>query len=594
MKNLEFAIKHIELYANDDSADFAIAKIFFLADGNNSHKNPISEEVLRKCAPSALGKFVIGKFNKWMGDTSTHTSDQTILGYVPPNSEIEFIEKDNKLFAVCEAVISKLYATDVYQMFEKDNHRSVSCEFSANLKYDDDEIKNGMDNPVLEFEIHGITILGKNVKPSCKGADMKIIKFSEEDAEEFYNTYSSLNSLKKFAKERRTKMVSKTYKINKTELKDTPWGDINKTDLYKKVMDAKNRDSLVHNVYALVEDGWEDAPSEKLKYPLMELSGDTFYYNRYALSSALTYAKKEKEAEVIAKVEKLYKKFNIEEEENKEMAKKKFEIEGREAWGDVIRKVQSHEGKDAFVDSVEDDHIIFTKDGVRYKVEADVEVGKDDKTVKAEIDWSTLKKDSQQKEFADYPEDDAHSTDRKVKEEVEKDDEDDDDEEDEEEEKKFSLDANADISAYLEMLDNETSEYRKLGKRVLKKMDEDKGLVMSDYVAMAKECDELRKFKEEKEAEAREFEVNKVLAEVEEDLSEEEFANLREEGMACKYEDMKAFTNKVKAFAYNNAKGKSKDDKKKQVTKEFAVMDKLVNEMNKGSLTADEIFNQYL
>lgn len=42
----------------------------------------------------------------------------------------------------------------------------------------------------------------------------------------------------------------------------------------------------------LVEDGWEDAPSEHLKYPVMELKGDTFVYNRDGLSSALGYAKK--------------------------------------------------------------------------------------------------------------------------------------------------------------------------------------------------------------------------------------------------------------------------------------------------------------
>ena len=82
---------------------------------------------------------------------------------------------------------------------------------------------------------------------------------------------------------------------------------------------------------------------------------------------------------------------------------KKFEIEGREAWGDVIKEVQDHEGKDAYVESVEKDHIIYKigKDGDRMTVKADVKVGKDDKKVSAKIDWDTKKKDADQKEFAD-------------------------------------------------------------------------------------------------------------------------------------------------------------------------------------------------
>lgn len=43
------------------------------------------------------------------------------------------------------------------------------------------------------------------------------------------------------------------------------------------------------------------------------------------------------------------------------MAAEKFEIEGREAWGEIIKKVQSHEGQGVYVDSVEKDHIILPK-----------------------------------------------------------------------------------------------------------------------------------------------------------------------------------------------------------------------------------------
>ena len=91
-------------------------------------------------------------------------------------------------------------------------------------------------------------------------------------------------------------------------------------------MEAENKTELVKACYMLVEDGWEEAPSEKLKYPVMEIKGNTLVYNRYGLSSALAYAKQEKEQTVINKVEAIYKKLDLEETDGKE-EKKMSEIE---------------------------------------------------------------------------------------------------------------------------------------------------------------------------------------------------------------------------------------------------------------------------
>lgn len=108
-------------------------------------------------------------------------------------------------------------------------------------------------------------------------------------------------------------------KIDKSEkaVSDKAWGDVDKTELRHKVLNAKNYKTLVKAVYAKVEDGWEDAPSEKLKYPIMLIEGDTAVYARYGLASALAYAKAENETSVVDKVEKLYDTINIREKEGK-------------------------------------------------------------------------------------------------------------------------------------------------------------------------------------------------------------------------------------------------------------------------------------
>lgn len=179
------------------------------------------------------------------------------------------------------------------------------------------------ENHVLAFKGVGVTILGRMTQPSSKGSNLKITRFSEEEANSFYhNKHNTANKLEEFAKERRATMAEKkSYKINKTELKEIDWGGVDKAAMRDKIMEAKNRDTLVKAVYALVEDGWEDAPSEHLKYPLMAEIDGTFYYVREALSSALAYAKQHNEQAVIDKVEKLYKKFDLEDSEGKEEGK---------------------------------------------------------------------------------------------------------------------------------------------------------------------------------------------------------------------------------------------------------------------------------
>ena len=78
----------------------------------------------------------------------------------------------------------------------------------------------------------------------------------------------------------------------------------------------KNYKSIVKDVYMKVEDGWEEAPSQHLKYPVMQIKGDKLVYNLNALSSALGYAKKENETEVVKKVESIRKKMGIEDDKN--------------------------------------------------------------------------------------------------------------------------------------------------------------------------------------------------------------------------------------------------------------------------------------
>lgn len=118
-----------------------------------------------------------------------------------------------------------------------------------------------------------------------------------------------------FAKEDLGKSEALKVDKSKDALSNRAWGSVNKGALRDAVLKASNYKSLVKDVYMLVEAGWEDAPSQHLKYPVMEISGGKLVYNRGGLSSALGYAKKENETEVVSKVNKIYKSLGLNEEE---------------------------------------------------------------------------------------------------------------------------------------------------------------------------------------------------------------------------------------------------------------------------------------
>lgn len=505
-KMARFSINEVKRINSSEyeNSEFAIGKMGFLSTRPNSHQLNISETVLKESAPSVLGKWIVADMTGVV-DAGTHTEQEYIVGMVPRDQEVDFVyDEDGYLKSYVDVIISKVYAKNYCAMFESDNLRNVSVEMNVHTSEEDE-------HEVLDFNIVGVTTLGKHISPSCPGSDIVFTRFSETEANAFFeDCKKKCSNLENFMDQRKNKMSEeKKYKIDKSKeaLSDKPWGEVDKTKLRNDIMGASNKNTLVKDVYMLVEDGWEDAPSEHLKYPVMELKGDTFVYNRDGLSSALGYAKKENVSSVVSKVEKIQRKlglFKEGKEADTEMSTKYFdEIEGRKAWADVIEEVQEHEGRDAYVDSIEKDHIIYTKDDVRYRVEADIKVDKDDKTVDADIHWDTVKKDKDQKMS---------------------------------EKKEMSID---EAMAEIDRLSKDVED----NKNII--MDKDKQ--MKD---MEKELSELRAFKEAADKQTLAASVESVMSEVKDCLSDDKYKEFRDEGLQCSVDGVDAWANKVKAFCF--------------------------------------------
>lgn len=190
---LKMSIDIIDNYKNDEDVDYAVIRLKYLSSGENSHGINISEDVLKNCADTLVGKPIVAKYNKYKRDVEGHEPDEVMVGIVPHNAVVHYEDSENGVFAVVDGLISKLYASDVYEIYKKDNNRAVSIEMTADIDENDN---------VLSFILHGVTLLGKDINPSCYLASSEIIKFSENDANNFYDKEIKKSELKKFANER--------------------------------------------------------------------------------------------------------------------------------------------------------------------------------------------------------------------------------------------------------------------------------------------------------------------------------------------------------------------------------------------------------
>lgn len=511
-------IKRIE-FSDYDEQEFSIARLGFISTRPNSHGIGIDEDCLRASAPSALGMWIVAKM--FMGDATTHEADEHIVGMIPKDQDIEFVEDDNGyLRAYCDAIISKRYAADFCEIFENDNERAVSIEAKFTMKPDDE-------NDAESFSIKGVTVLGKRIKPSCPESDITFVRFSESDAEDYYRARhgDAVSNLTKFVETRKHSMAEKKYvshpiNTSKDAVYTGEWdGNKAKQDLIKE----KNYKSLAPKVCLNLEEGWEDREVTKLGYPVMGLFDGEWRYSTRALASALAYAKQNDEQEVLNKLKEIYDELDLNEEgkeDDKKMSKEVAfaAVDLNLMWTKINDELRARNYDWRwYIDGIfEQDNkkfvIIRNDDGDRFRINFSyTEDGlfMDDEMVKVDIEFVET---DDIKRFS-CPEEFKHLMGEEGKPEDEPDEKD----------------------AIIMQKDAEIDELRK-------------------------ELDELKAYKaaiEEKEIAKR---VEDILDEVKDYLDADKYQELRAEGLACGKDEIDAFGNKVKAQCFNAFKKAAKKD----------------------------------
>ena len=546
-KNINFQMEEIAPdWLNDYPEDkFTVFKTCFLSTQKNSHNLDISAEVLKRDAKTILGNFLVAKLQ--YGDASTHLPSEIIYGYFPKEQEVEFEDTEDgivKAWAYC--VISKQYGQEFNEIFDLQNLRNTSVEMKVKVVDDADE------GEVESFDIYGLTCLGLSVKGSCPDAMMTMIRFSQEDADAYFNKMNehNLTPLKKFVKERTENMAEKKYvshpiNTSKDAVYTGEWdGNKAKQDLIKE----KNYKSLAPKVCLNLEEGWEGREVTKLGYPVMGLFDGEWRYSTRALASALAYAKQNDEQEVLNKLKEIYDELDLNEEGKEDDEKMSKEVAFAAVdlnlmWTKIndelrARNYDWHWYIDGIFEQDNKKFVIIRNDGGdRFRINFSyTEDGlfMDDEMVKVDIEFIET---DDIKRFS-CPEEFKHLM----------------GEEGEPEEPKEEPDEK---DAIIMQKDAEIDELRK-------------------------ELDELKAYKaaiEEKEIAKR---VEDILDEVKDYLDDDKYQELRTEGLACGKDEIDAFGNKVKAQCFNAFKkaAKKNADKIFAFSKPIEIQKKDMSTMN--------------
>lgn len=544
-----FSIDDIEYVATEDSLEFAMAKIAVLSTKENSHKVNITKEILERDGKSILGKWVIADYNGT--DVTTHTQNTHIIGVIPTDeSAISFVDNEDGTTTMwVDAIISKIYATEVYELFKKHNFRNVSVEM---VTFDDTEIENGYTD-ISGLNIFAVCVLGLSVAGSCPDANMKIVRFSEKDASKYYQDTKQF-SLRDLAKKRNEELKVTSHPIDKSKesVDMGSWdGDKAKDDLLKE----KNFKTLAKSVCLLLEDGWEERIKSALKYPVMNIKNGKWVYNAQGLSSARAYGEQHDPA-IADKAISIQKRLGLYKDDNDSDKEENMEKELNKNFSNSEDK----EEKDIIMED-EKDMACGEKEMAS---ESEDEKLKEEKAEEKDIA-------EEEKKMAEQSEDEKLKEEEKEEKDIAK------------EEKKFSLDAYVDATAMLAMLETETEELKEMANNVVKELSAND--IVAKILELAKENEQLKEEKAMAEAEKAEKKFSAIMASVKEDLDEKTYSDLAEEGKTLTFEQLGAFENKVKAFAYEA----TKKNKEKEVDEDILTF---ASSNNENIQVDNDVFNR--
>ena len=355
------------------SKEFVELEIWAISDVNpNRNNSHFTYESLKKAVEngSMKNKPIVGFFENNNFTTHEGHADydleldkefwntekgERILGWIRESDPVELVEKDGLHWVKFRCILCTTYCYAQVKRLLKDRRKKVSVEITVHAS---DKREDGVLD-ILDFTLNGTTILGskngKEVLEGIPGAHLSILENLDTDALMAQKTALSFAYEKAFGADEdksgdtaemqppeqksegkeeikmenenvvvETEVVENFAKDDigtksalevdksKDAMSEKPWGEVDKAELRKRVIEAENFKSIADDVFLDLREGWEDGIEGALKYPVMCIEGEKLIYNRGGLASAKAYAEKNGDEKVTEKLEKIYKHLELE------------------------------------------------------------------------------------------------------------------------------------------------------------------------------------------------------------------------------------------------------------------------------------------
>ena len=309
----------IERFSGDDR--LAKLSMKFMHDGENLNKSEIDLSVIKTAIANTLentptGVPILASFEDDGSDFKEHNDDEIVLGCVPPeNNNVQYIEDEtnNKTYVYADGYIWVYYSKNAVDILEEAKNNTKACSIEIEILKGHKDRKRGV-YVISEFKFLGITLLGDKYLPGMEGAQVTL-NYSLNNPEEYINKLKDLtDSLNLYFIKSKDVGTDDEMKIDLS--KDSAdmtgdWGSVDKTALRNTLMKKKNYKALVKACYLMVLDGYEDAPSKNLKYPVCKISNDTLILSAKGCEAALSELEKNTDdanyTKAKAKLKKYYK-----------------------------------------------------------------------------------------------------------------------------------------------------------------------------------------------------------------------------------------------------------------------------------------------
>jgi len=549
-QKISFEIEKAEILEENEDSQFATARIEAFGSGWNRHSLECSLEILKKTASTIYEKPLIWEYDRKLDDFGTHSERTIPAGFVVKDSA-EFIEKeDGRTMLSISAKIWKRYSGKFLEILAKDEgKKKVSVEMEL---YEYEEREDGV-SEILDFAYTAICILGEYFTEALPGANLEMLTFELGEVEKEYNRdyskefYSGIN-------------LSIPEDIKENAVEGLKFNKEHNTGTSVALTVAKHLANDSHTTPAKIRLMQNHNSTKRINFEDIVFTEEILLL--WGGESAIEW------------VENIFEQIEKADHENKDGRRlKEKQKSGKEKMAMKDLKTKDQEDPTEEPITVAED---VTMSDETENVE-DVEMAED----------KEKGKDKEGKDKDKPEEDEAEDKDMATEEDEDKKD----DKESFEDDKDagFSLDANADVSATLAMLEEETDAYRAFASEFAKPHEDRDYSMAFDYMfarvyslmsamkemeasnkAYMAENEELKSYKAEIEGEKFAVAIEDTLREITERVTipEEEIQSLREKAQEFSLENIQPWENLVKAIAFNYAEKKSEESEDSSEIKE--------------------------